>query len=54
MRRTNAFEHFIEEFLVLASGAGHVVKYFPKVIADLGGLEPLCNGSPSSNGEQCT
>ena len=50
----DALEHFVEEFLTLASDAGHVVEYVPEVVAESGGLEPLGNGSSSGDGEECS
>jgi hypothetical protein len=47
-----AFEHFVEEFLGLASDAGHVVKYLSEVIAESGDLYPFRNGSSSCDGDQ--
>jgi hypothetical protein len=48
----NVFEHFVKEFLALASNTGHVVKYASEVIAEPGGSEPSGDGSSSSDGEQ--
>ena len=48
----NDIEHLIGELLVVFSDVGHVVEYLSVVIAEMAGLYPLSDGSPSVKGEQ--
>ena len=50
----DTLEHFVEEFLTLASDVRYVVEYISEVIAESGGSYPSGHGSSSGDGEECS